>query len=72
MLLIELAKNPRFHNRIRHIDVSFHYINEQVNLKTVSVKYCPTNLMLAYIMTKGFSRNAFETFRDNFRVKKTD
>ena len=69
---IELAKNPRFHNHTKHIDVSFHYIREQVNLKTVSVKYCPTNLILADIMTKGLSRNAFKTFRDNLRVKKTD
>ena len=69
---IELTKNPRFHNRTKHIDVSFHYIREQVNLKTVSVKYCPTNVMLADIITKGLSRNAFETFRDNLRVKKTD
>ena len=28
---IELTKNPRFHNRSKHIDVSFHYIREQVN-----------------------------------------
>ena len=69
---MELAKNPRFHNHTKHIDVSFHYMREQVNLKTVSVKYCPTDLMLVDIMTKGLSRNAFETFRDNLRVKKTD
>ena len=69
---IELAKNPRFHNRTKHIDVSFHYMKEQVNPKTVSVKYCPTNLMLADIMTKGLSRNVLETFRDNLRVEKTD
>ena len=42
----ELAKNPRFHNCTKHIDVTCHYIREQVNLKIVSVKYCPTNLML--------------------------
>ena len=69
---IELAKNPRFRNCTKHIDVFFHYIREQVNFKTVSIKYCPTNLMLAYIMTEGLSRNAFETFRDNLSVKKTD
>ena len=42
---IELAKNPRFHNRTKHIDVSFHYIREHVNIKTVSVKYCPIILL---------------------------
>ena len=69
---IDLAKNPRFHNRTKHIDVSFHNIREEVDLETVSVKYCPLNLMLADIMTKGLSRNVFETFRDNLRVRNTD
>ena len=33
---IELAKNPRFHNRTKHIDVSFHYIREQVKLRNLA------------------------------------
>ena len=66
---IELAKNPKFHNRTKHIDVSFHFIREQVNLKAISVKYCPTQDMLADIMTKGLSKIAFQRFRDNLGVK---
>ena len=64
---IELAKNPKFHNRTKHIDVSFHFIREQVNLKAISVKYCPTKDMLADIMT--LSKIAFQRFRDNLGVK---
>ena len=66
---IELVKNPKFHNRTKHIDVSFHFIKEQVNLKAISVKYCPTQDMLADIMTKGLPKIAFQKFRDNLGVK---
>ena len=66
---IELAKNPKFHNRTKHIDVSFHFIRQQVNLKAIAVKYCPTENMLADVMTKGLPSITFQRFRDNLGVK---
>lgn len=67
---IELAKNPKFHNRTKHIDVAYHFIREQVHLKAISVEYCPTKHMLADIMTKGLGKIAFENFRDSLGIKK--
>ena len=43
---IELSKNPRFHNRTKHIDVAYHFIREKVNDKSINVKYCRTDQML--------------------------
>ncbi len=37
---IQLSRNPKFHNRTKHIDISFHLIREQVSRNVVSVKYC--------------------------------
>ena len=37
---IQLSRNPKFHNRTKHIDISFHFIREQVSRNVVSVKYC--------------------------------
>ena len=65
---IELSKNPKFHNRTKHIDISFHFIREQVNLKVISVKYCPTEDMLADIMTKGLPKITFQRFRELLRI----
>ena len=61
---IELTKNPKFHNRTKHIDVSYHFVREQVDNKVISVKYCRTEDMLADVMTKGLSKVQFEKFRD--------
>ncbi|CAB4037181.1 Hypothetical predicted protein [Paramuricea clavata] len=60
----ELSKNPKFHNRTKHIDVSFHFIREQVNRNIVCVKYCRTENMLADVMTKALPKVYFERFRD--------
>ena len=65
---IQLSKNPKFHSRTKHIDVSYHYIREQVNQNTVSVKYCASEDMLADIMTKGLSKVQFQKFRDMLGV----
>ena len=61
---MELTKNPKFHNRTKHIEVSYHYVREQVDNKNISVKYCRTEDMLADVMTKGLSKVQFERFRD--------
>jgi hypothetical protein len=68
---IELSKNPKFHNRTKHIDVSFHFIREQVNRNIVCVQYCRTENMLADVMTKVLpkAKVSFERFRDMMGVK---
>ncbi len=61
---IQLSKNPKYHNRTKHIDVSFHFIREHVNSGTLSVKYCCTQEMIADVMTKGLSGPLFIKFRE--------
>jgi hypothetical protein len=65
---IELAKNPKFHNRTKHIDVAYHFTRERVASNELSVIHCPTEEMLADIMTKGLGRIKFEKFRDMLGV----
>ena len=67
---IDLSKNPKHHNRTKHIDVSHHFVRERVASKEVEARYCPTEHNMADIMTKGLSRGLFEKFRDGLGVKK--
>ena len=34
---IQLSRNPRFHNRTKHIDVAFHFIHERIASNEVKV-----------------------------------
>ena len=59
-----IAKNPQFHGRTKHIGIKYHYIREQVNSKNVELKYCPTEEMLADMLTKGLNREKLEKLTD--------
>ena len=67
---MELSKNPKFHNRTKR-DVSFHFVREKVNSKAIKVSYCPTERMLADIMTKALTKVKFEEFRSKLGVTLT-
>ena len=59
---IELSKNPKHHNRVKHIDIAYHFARERVASKEIEIVYCPTDSMIADVMTKGLSRDKFEKF----------
>ena len=65
----ELTRNPRFHNRTKHIDVSFHFVREQVTCNAIEIQYCPTEEMTADILTKGLPRMKFEELRNLVGIK---
>ena len=54
-----MTKNPQFHGRAKHIDIKFHFIREQVEKGTVNLKYCPSEEMIADMLTKGLSKDKF-------------
>ena len=60
---IDLSRNPKYHNRTKHIDISYHFTRERVTSGELNIIYCPTENMLADIMTKGLGRPKFEQFR---------
>jgi hypothetical protein len=53
---IALAKDPKHHSRTKHIDVQHHFIREKLENREVSLLYCPTEDMVADVLTKGLAR----------------
>ena len=66
---IELSRNPKHHNRTKHIDVSYHFTRERISTKEIDVRYIPTGDNTADIMTKGLGRVAYEKHRDSLGVR---
>ena len=65
---IEIAKNPRFHNRTKHIDIKFHFIRERIASNELKVVYCNSNDMLADVMTKALPKDQFLKLRKLLNV----
>jgi hypothetical protein len=58
-----MAKNPQYHGKSKHIGIKYHFIREQVSNGVVELKYCPTEEMVADMLTKALPRNRFVELR---------
>ena len=56
---IAIANNEQYHGRLKHIDVRVHFVRQQVQLGRVTVEFCPTQNMVADIMTKPLPKPAY-------------
>ena len=60
---IQMSKNPQFHGRARHIGIKYHFIRELVSDGTVKLRYCPTEEMIADMLTKSLPHDRFNELR---------
>ncbi|KAK9739159.1 hypothetical protein QE152_g9252 [Popillia japonica] len=59
---IKYIKNPRFHERSKHIDTRYHYIKQLVREKKIMIEYIPAE-QAAAIFTKGLSVNKLSVMK---------
>jgi hypothetical protein len=52
------------HKRSKHFDIEFNFCRQSVELKEVSLTYCPTDLQNADLLTKPLGERKFIFFRD--------
>lgn len=60
---IILTQDPQFHARSKHFDIENHFIREKIEQGLINVIYCPTDEMVADILTKGLAKPKHEKFR---------
>ena len=65
---IELAKNPKFHNRTKHIDIAYHFTREKVLSGEIIIEYSRSNEMLADCMTKPLPKPMFTSFLEKLNT----
>ena len=57
---ITLAANPVHYARTKHIDIKCHFIRDHADKEDIDIVYCPTEEMVADVLTKLLARPAFE------------
>lgn len=60
---ISIAKNPKDHPKTKHISIKYHFVRDKISNNEITVKYCPTDDMLADIFTKGLTPDRFIMLR---------
>ena len=59
---IALARNPVNRQRCKHVDIKYHFIRSTVNEGRVTLVYCPTDNMVADVMTKPVTKCKLKKF----------
>lgn len=59
---IALARNPVNRQRCKHIDIKYHFIRETVSSGKISLEYCPTDDMIADLLTKPATKLQLKRF----------
>ncbi|KAH9706324.1 retrovirus-related pol polyprotein from transposon RE1 [Citrus sinensis] len=65
----ELAKNPVYHSRTKHIELDMHFIRDKVLAKELEINYIPNEEQIADALTKPLTFIHFNYFRDKLNVQ---
>ncbi len=58
---LSIAKDSVFHERTKHIGVCYHFIRQTVEEGHIKLQYCPTDDMIADVLTKLLARQKFKS-----------
>jgi hypothetical protein len=66
---INIAKNPIFHARTKHVEAQFHFVREKLQSNEIALMYCNTSENVVDIFTKPLGKIKFELFREMLGVE---
>lgn len=61
---LKLIEEERFTGRSKHIDVRGHFVRDYVDKEMINCIYCPTESMLADILTKPLPAGRIKKLRE--------
>ena len=64
----ELAKNPVYHSRTKHIELDMHFVRDKVLARELEICYIPSEEHIADILIKPLTFTHFNYFRAKLKV----
>jgi hypothetical protein len=69
---IFLVVNLISHKRSKHIDLDYHFVIELVGIRELKIRYVPTYLQIADILTKSLDQPAFIFLHSKLRISDSE
>ena len=66
---LELSRNTIHHALTEYVDIKYHFLRNAVGSKEVELMYCPTNVVIADVFTKGLAKQIFQAMREQLGVE---
>ena len=66
-----LSANPVFHARMKHIEIDFHFVREQVAARRLRVCIISSQDQTADLLTKALPKQRFQLLRSKLNVLPT-
>ena len=66
---LKLIENKRSSHRTKHIDTKYHFINDLKDRKVMNFMYCPTEEMIADMLTKPLNKIKLKYFSEKSGLK---
>jgi hypothetical protein len=63
-----LSANPTFHTRMKHVEVDYHFVREQVAARQLDIRFISMNDLDSF--TKSLRACKLENFRHNLNLTK--
>ena len=63
-----MLENPVFHDKLKHIEIKYHYIRDMVQRGEMKLQYVAMDEQIDDVLTKPLARVKFEYFRENLGV----
>jgi hypothetical protein len=64
-----LAFNPIFHDKMKHVEVDYHFVRKRVAKRLLEVDYVTTGDQTADGFTKGLTMRKLENFKYNLNMR---
>ena len=66
---IKICENDVMHDRMKHVDIRYHFVRDDVQQKKIKMEWVATQDQLADIFTKSLGSVAFNRIRDQLMAR---
>ena len=65
---VNMSINLVQHDRMKHVEIKYHYVREMVQRRAVELRYVPIDEQIVDVLTKPLGRGKLVYFQDRLKI----